>query len=324
MNCLNTMGSGINMSNNILVDEIITSGTLPTIKSNASYYSLSFMSTGNATIKISTSTAITFYYLLIGGGGAGGAVAAGSNGAGAGGGAGGMIEGSFTITGEDAITVTVGEGGVVPDSTISVTANQKGKNSSITFVNNTSNNLTAYGGGAGQRKSSAINSFCNGGSGGGYPSNSGNDRTGANGGTGISGQGHNGCGFIGDNATAGGGGGSSQASTNQNGGNGKKALSVGILSVYPNYYWAGGGGGGTGKSYTYGGNGGDGGGGGGGGWSYPSYGGLGDTLGINSANNGKSQSHYSTGGAGGVLVVEVEAELETDHQSVVQVVLVFL
>jgi hypothetical protein len=276
----------------------ITSAVTPSVLSGYNIYTF----TSNSTITIETNVTKTIYYLVVGGGGAGGGDCGG------GGGGGGVLQGSCTINSNDTITVTVGEGGTSfyyptpsTNSTYPTTAN--GKNSSIIFTSNTSNNKTSIGGGYGgwtyvvsAYGNGATSSTGGSGGGGGQPNGAGSAGTtgqGNAGATGISAAGK---------GLGGGGGGANANANNKDGGIGIQCVQLGISSLYPTYYWGGGGGGG-GHNYANGGNGGNGGGGGGAlSGSFTAVG-TGGSSALNSGSNGTrsigGNGGANTGGGGG-------------------------
>lgn len=184
--------------------------------------------------------------LAIGGGGAGGyptndypTGGALNYSFGGGGGAGGLIQKNINLTDSDNISIIIGNGGL-----LSSTPGKKsgsGFNTSIIF-NNYSNDIIAYGGGAGGSGTRGINSIfrngLDGGSGGGGTDLS-NGFIGTAG-LGVSGQGYPGA--IGKlNYCGGGGGAGGPGDSSGNGGIGVICTLPGISSIYPNIYWAGGG-----------------------------------------------------------------------------------
>ena len=60
----------------------------------------------SGSININSTVSTTFYYLVVGGGGGGGSYYGG------GGGAGGVLQGSFSTSGQNTINITVGAGGI--------------------------------------------------------------------------------------------------------------------------------------------------------------------------------------------------------------------
>jgi hypothetical protein len=290
-----TSSNGINWSKLIYTNHIfynIFTNSNTVLLSSKKSYKMSLSVTGSRTVVSGlytlfifsdTSGSITInnyknpllYIFALGGGGAGG------GGFGGGGGGGGFVETNTNIL-NDNIRISVGQGG-------SGLSRTNGADTTITFTNNPSKNIIAYGGGAGcagNNTRSDMNPARSGGSGGGAGTTAG----GSNFGFGTINQGNNG------GSTQGGGGGASSVGLNGgstlvssyspryfyyragNGGSGKKISLPGIQSYYPNFYWGGGGGAGgiltTGTGYTYpnsytvfnynyGGNGGLGGGGGG-------------------------------------------------------------
>jgi len=265
-----------------------------TVNTSGIYTIVSFLTTGSSgSINISSTGSNTFYYLVVGGGGPGGADFGG------GGGAGGVLQGTFSITGSDTINVTVGAGGIITYSS----STQNGEDSTLSY---TSTTITAKGGGYGGWSSgwgTPKNQPGNGGCGGGCGSNitiAGTGTQGKNGGVSI---------IFGGGA---GGGGMDTDGTNGiqyisgNGGNGIQSTQPGINLIYPSTYWGGGGGGGLGQTPSIAGNGGLGGGGGGAssdtGGINPGTQGTGGS-GLNSGQNGTATSGgnggTNTGGGGG-------------------------
>ena len=244
---------------------------------SGSYSIFSYKTIGTYTnaITISGSTTVNLQIFTIGGGGAGGS----PRGGGGGGGAGGLVQSTLSVTSNDTISLTVGNGGSFSGTTNSIL---DGGNTSVTFTTNTGNNIIAYGGGGGGGfggggGSGGRNGGCGGGAG----------NSGFSGGTCVSGQGFVGGSTSGSGQGGGGGGGTSikgvdsATGAGTNGGDGKQiSLTMFSGSTYSTYFWGGGGGGGG--IYAAGGNGGKGGGGGG----TPGNGGAIGTGGINAINNG--------------------------------------
>ena len=249
----------------------------------------------------------TFYYLCVGGGGAGGVDGGG------GGGAGGVLQGSFTVTGSDTITVSVGTGGYnFYDASAGQfnAINGNGIASSISFNKNTSYNITALGGGRGGWGPNWFTNSTtpgNGGSGGGCASNVFTPA-----GSGTVGQGNSGM-IAGNIYIGGGGGGAGRAAIDISGGAGIICNQpyIGVSgSPYYNLYWGGGGGGGATNSQYYSGHGGNGGIGGGGAggygnnhnppWSTSVYGANGS---VNTGGGGGGGAWVAKGGNGGSGIV---------------------
>ena len=208
-------------------------GTFTTATSGA--YTI-FTFTGNGSIISSNGSnqTITVYYLIVGGGGAGGFNIGG------GGGGGGLLQGSFTMSTSDLITVTVGSGGISGTTVAAIEANGKGGNSSIIFSTNTANNQIAIGGGYGGSPVTPGDGGSSGGVGFGPLTNNSNP---------ITGQGNKG-GSSSSVASAGGGGGSSAVGSDGStaGGAGGagivSTIPLGISTLYSTRQWGGGGGGG--------------------------------------------------------------------------------
>jgi len=244
----------------------------------------------------------SIYYLVVAGGGAGGIDQGG------GGGAGGVLQGSVSLSGNDTITITVGNGGIGSSNIDSIQSAGSGQNSSIIFSTNTANNKTSIGGGYGAEPPAYGGTYMipgNGGSSGGVGcAYSGSSFT--NSSTAVSGQGNKGGNAL--NITGGAGGGGAGAVGGDGnvyggaGGNGVQCNQNGISLIYPTTYWGGGGGGGTISSaiVTNGGNGGLGGGGGGGsGTGTQGTGGSGLNSGNPGTTNVGGNGGTNTGGGGG-------------------------
>ena len=292
----------------------ITLNNYSNVYTNGSYKIYAYKTTGSTnTISVTGASAFNpakLQIFAIGGGGSGGAEQAG------GGGGGGVVQSIITLTSNDTISVTVGDGG--PSSSRGVT----GGNTTIGFTTNTSYNITAYGGGGGSAYGTGPNLDVNGtaiatsnvGSGGGggssgptvggqttstytlsgttYPQGyaGGTYSSRANGGGGGAG----GTGFPGIDVTDSGAGGTGiQINTSilnyfSGGSIDSKAIS--------NLWWAGGGGGGLARTGTSAGSGGKGG--GGGGSIVGGTPGTGDTNGLNNGSNGITGNTIA-GGVGG-------------------------
>lgn len=198
---------------------ILTSGLAPIITTDG-YVIYRFHSSGTMNLSgiIAKFNPVTLQVMCVGGG---------SRGAPTGGSGGGFLESTITVTTEQTITVTVGNGG---RSGVDIC----GGNTSVSFSNNPEYNMIAYGGtptmsGAPTANPAGARPAIDSGYGGG----------GGAGGAGVSGT----------------------YQTSGAGGPGKAPTKPGILTQYPTTYWAAGGGG---ESGWYGrGNGGIGGGGGG-------------------------------------------------------------
>ena len=251
--------------------------------------------TTTGTLTVSGGNSLVMNVLAIAGGGSGG-----SGDAAGGGGAGGLIVTSYTITGNNTLTISVGSGGL---RTTNLATSPNGINTTVSFSSSPGGygNLTCIGGGGGGRTAGG-----NGGSGGGtYAGTAGtalgtNNNRGFNAGTaGLPGSGGGGAGGVGGNGGVG--------STGGAGGVGYQSNITGT-----NLYWGGGGGGCAWG--TAGGNGGLGGGGGGGqgnGSTTSSTGGgsafnpgtgsivTGGDAGANTGGGGGGAGDGKTGGAGG-------------------------
>jgi len=262
----------------------------------------------NATISATIAYTDSIYVFAVGGGGAGG------SGDGGGGGAGGVVKSVVNLSGSDVIHIIVGNGGMVPTPTANSGVGSNGSNTMIRFKTYSSNNIIAYGGGAGGVYTSlGSTSGIAGGSGGGGSSsvggsaNNANNNIGYAGGSGYSSYGKGGgggAGGVGVNGTT--GSGTSATSAGGDGGIGVRfrdisniaptTFPINNFTAYSNYYWAGGGGGGCRSDGPKTGNGGLGGGGGGAGTTNTSHG-VGGGNAINVGGNCITTS--STGGNGG-------------------------
>lgn len=302
--------------------DILNVNTLSVFSSNFILSNVDYVDSGsgynfyvfkkNASIKANIINTVPIYIFAVGGGGAGG------SGNGAGGGGGGVVKSLVNVSGSDIIHITVGNGGMAPPGTSGVGTN--GFNTTVNFKTYSSNNIVAYGGGAGGVYTSlGSTAGIAGGSGGGGSSTSGgaanttNNNIAKAGGSGYSywgTGGGGGAGTAGSNGTT--GSGTAATSSGGNGGNGVRFIDISNISpttfpinnftAYSNYYWSGGGGG----SCTTGpaaGNGGLGGGGGGIGQNNQIGNGGGNS--INSGGNGIAtggiggNGGYNTGGGGG-------------------------
>jgi hypothetical protein len=256
---------------------------------NGAYKIYAYTTVGTYTnaITITAPVGLVIQIFAIAGGGSGGQDQGG------GGGAGGVLQSSITISGSDTVSLTLGDGGPGTGS------GANGSNTTVSFTNNTGNNMTCVGGGRGAGYSSVAGS---GGSGGG-----GSYWTSTPPGTGTASQGNAGGAYGTSYGTNGGGGGAGAVggagTGTTNAGNGGDGIKINTTlltyfagSTYANYWWAGGGGGGGSSDNVYGGNGGKGGGGGGSANNYTA--GTGDTNGINTGGNG-TVGLAKTGGAGG-------------------------
>ena len=262
----------------------------------------------NGSITYNGYSNMTLNVLAIGGGGAGG------DSGGGGGGAGGMVQTTLNISSgtSDFANINIGTGGTYGTGTGS------GNNSTISFAKLTNYNITSFGGGSGGNNGSTgliggsgggsgINAINTGGSN--YTTSQGNQGGANNSSTYSGGSGGGGAltaGYQSGNARSG----AQEGQYAGNGGNGKICNLIGINSLYPNTYWAGGGGGasqtvnfatninipyGSTEDSRYAGIGGLGG--GGGGASQTSlYNGTGNLISLNSGTNGAN----GIGGNGGL------------------------
>lgn len=271
--------------NTSIINPYILLGTTGSYEFVSGYSVVSFLS--NGTISLNIKTPITLYYLVVAGGGAGGTTHGG------GGGGGGVLQGSFSLSTSDIITVIVGAGGIGSSNASTIQSFGTGGESSIKFNTNTLNDKISNGGGYGGSSSTIQpgNGGNSGGCGGGATqSNNSIASQGNKGGItsgNVGGAGGGGAGQVGGNGGSGGG----------NGGNGVQCTENGISSKYSSN-WGGGGGGGS--TTTKGGLGGNGGGGGGGTTSGTlGSGGGGLTNGAAGTRTTGGNGGTNTGGGGG-------------------------
>jgi hypothetical protein len=257
---------------------ILTSGLAPIITTDG-YALYRFHSSGTMNLSgiVAKYSPATLQVMCVGGG---------SGGAGNGGSAGGFIETTITLTTEQTINITVGNGGGSGGS---------GGNTSISFSSNPEYNMIAYGGTITMSGAPTQNTVGN-------P-------------IGTSGYGGGGgSGGVGGNAT------SAQrvpVNTGTNifggdGGIGKKPTKPGIATQYPTTYWAGGGGGYGSDGTTTVGTGYGGIGGGGGGYNFfgtsqknqgsNGYGGAALNSPNAQTNSGSGGGNSGTGGSGIVMI----------------------
>jgi hypothetical protein len=260
------------------------------------YTVLTFTANGSINVTLNNIEPTVFYYLVVAGGGSGGIDQGG------GGGAGGLLQGYVSLSSNDTIAVTVGNGGAGSSTPAGVFTNGKGQNSSIIFSTNTGNNKIAEGGGYGALASGYIGYTVpgSGGSSGGtgcdvYINNStataGQGNKGGVATSGTGGAGGGGAGAVGSNGGT--------ASAGGAGGDGILCTQPGIYSQYPTTFWAGGGGGGTGAGFNGGAGGRGGGGGGGTATGIQGAGGAGLNSGSTANGNGGNGGTNTGGGGGG-------------------------
>lgn len=245
---------------NIISDIFPATGDIQgtSVTGSNTYTNYVFTNTGNPYImNLTNKGPININILAVAGGGG----SAGGQQSGGGGGGGGVVMSQITLPeGTNTVTISVGAGGIG----VGLGPQFNGENTTITFSNASSYNITAYGGGSagGYNNDPAPKS---GGSGGGCLWNNS-----AGGGVipGIGGTSYGNVGYSG--FYTGGGGGAGATATIAAGGNGIQCTLPGIATfspygtAYSNYYWAGGGG--CFGYSTNGTSGGLGGGGGGGSW----------------------------------------------------------
>ena len=155
MNCLNTMGSGINKGIN---NKGINYNSYVTKTSVGLYDYYTVKSTTNtAIINIINGVGKSYYYMAVAGGGGGSCRG--------GGGGGGFLDGILNTMESEELTINVGSGGITPASSLGV----NGNNTTVQFKLGTNSNITCIGGGGGGYAyvSSAVKNGVAGGSGGG-------------------------------------------------------------------------------------------------------------------------------------------------------------